>query len=181
MKSNVIVIDNQGSGFDKAVKESKKVATYEGLNRKNSLHLQLCAEEMLSLVRSVTGELQASFWIETEGPEFNLHLSTQTKMDAEKRQKLLGAATSGQNEAAGSFLGFLRNAFESAMAVNVDHSDELEDLPSDVLDDFANHTIECTDAEWDGYEQSTLRRLADCIKIGIRGDMVDMTVSKRFA
>ncbi|MBR2853846.1 MAG: hypothetical protein IKE81_05960 [Clostridia bacterium] len=181
MKSNVIIIDNMGNGFGKAIEETRKVSVYEELNHKDTIHLQLCAEEMMSLARSVTGEMKASFWIETESGLFDLHLSTKTKMDAEKRKQLLGAATSGQNEAAGSFLGFLRNAFESAMAVNVDHSDELEDLPSDVLDDFANHTIECTDAEWDGYEQSTLRRLADCIKIGIRGDMVDMTVSKRFA
>ena len=35
-------------------------------------------------------------------------------------------------------------------------------------------------AEWDGYERSILRRLADDVKIGIRGGMVEMTVSKRF-
>ena len=35
-------------------------------------------------------------------------------------------------------------------------------------------------AEWDGYERSILRRLADEVKIGIRGSMVEMTVSKRF-
>jgi len=47
--------------------------------------------------------------------------------------------------------------------------------------DLANHVVECTDAEWDGYEQSTLRRLADTIKIGIRGNNVEMTVIKNFA
>ncbi len=55
------------------------------------------------------------------------------------------------------------------------------DLPEDVLGDLANHTIECTDPEWDEYEQSTLRRLANSISIGIRGDTVDLTVTKTFA
>ena len=178
MKSNVITIDNRGNGFDKTIEEARKVAAYQELGPKESLQLQLCAEEMISLARSVTGEMQASFWIEAEGRQFDLHMSTSTKMDREKREQLLAAATSGKNEAAGSFLGYLRNAFESAMAANANHAD---DLPDEALDDLANHTIECTDAEWDGYEQSTLRRLADCIKIGIRGGEVDMTVSKSFA
>jgi len=178
MKSNIIVIDNQGNGYDKTIEEARKVAVYEELDHKDSLHLQLCTEEMMSLARSVTGEMKASFWISTEGKQFELHMSTQTTMDREKRRTLLAASTSGKNEAAKSFLGYLRDVFEQAMSANAVHGDE---LPEEVMDDLANHVIECTDPEWDGYEQSTLRRLADTIKISIRGDEVDMTVIKRFA
>ena len=178
MKSNVIMIDNQGNGFEKAIEEARKVAAYGALSHKDSLHLQLCAEEMLSLVRSVTGELKASFWIETEESVFFLHMSTQTVLDKEKRAQLLASSTSGKNEAANSFLGRLRNMIEQAMAAEAVHNN---DLPDDVLDDLVNHTIECTDPEWDEYEQSTLRKLANTIKIGIRGDAVDMTVVKSFA
>ena len=109
MKSNMIMIDNRGNGFEKAIEEARKVAVYEALSHKDSLHLQLCAEEMLSLVRSVTGEMKASFWIETEGKTFCLHMSTQTVLDKEKRAQLLASATSGKNEAAKSFLGQLRD------------------------------------------------------------------------
>ena len=34
--------------------------------------------------------------------------------------------------------------------------------------------------EWDGYERSILKKLADEVKIGIQGHTVDITVSKRF-
>ena len=179
MKSDVILIDNQGNGFDKSLEETRKTAAYRELSHKESLQLQLCAEEMLTMARGITGELQASFWIEAEGRAFDLHLTTKTVMDKEKRALLLGAATSGKNEAAGSFLGSLRDAFEQAMTADVDHSGG--DLPEDLLNDLPNHVIACVDPEWDKYEQSTLRRLADTIRIGIRGDNVDMTVSKRFA
>ena len=67
---------------------------------------------------------------------------------------------------------------ERAMAAEADHGDKLQ---PDVLDDLANHTIECTDPEWDGYEQSTLRRLADVIRIAIRGNHVEIIVSTHFA
>ena len=178
MKSDVIIIDNQGNGFEKTIEEARKVAAYEELSHKDSLHLQLCAEEMLSLVRSVTGELKASFWIETEGKTFCLHMSTQTVLDKEKRAQLLASSTSGKNEAAKSFLGQLRDMFEEAITAEASHADG---LPGDVLDDLANHTIECTDPEWDEYEQSTLKKLAKTIQIGIRGNTVEMTVITSFA
>ena len=177
MKSDVIVIDNAGKGFENAVAETRKVAQYQGLTGKDVLHLELMTEEMLSLVRSVTGEMQASFWIETEGTQFDLHLTTKTVMDKEKRYLLISSASSRKNEAAKTFLGYLRNALEEAMAAEVDHS--ANDLPLDVLNDLANHPID--DPEWDGYERSVLRKVADNVKIAIRGGVVDMTVSKNFA
>ena len=178
MVSDIIMIDNLGNGFDDALLETKKVCDYTGLHDKNAIRLQLISEELLSMARSITGEMQASFWIERDKAQYTLHLSTNTVMDREKRALLLGAASSRKNEEAGSFLGFLRNMFEDAMTGAPDHSDA---LPDDVVADRANHVVECTDAEWDGYEQSTLRRLADTIKIGIRGNNVEMTVIKNFA
>lgn len=176
MKSDTILIDNQGKGFTEALEETKKVASYTGLDPKLSTRLQLMTEEMLCLARSVTGEMQASFWIENEGSQFDLHMATKTVMDKEKRNNLLSSASSRKNEAAKGFLGKLRDKLEEALAAEVDHS---EDIPMDVIKDLANHPIE--DPEWDGYERSVLRRLADAIKISIRGGQVEIIVSKNFA
>ena len=176
MKSDMIRIDNQSNGFERAIEETNRVASYQGLNPKETLRLQVIAEEMLSLARSVTGEMEASFWIEGEGKAFNLHLTTRTVMDKDKRYQLLSSATSRKNEAAKGLLGKLRNAFEEAMAAEVDHSDE---IPDELIPDTVYQSID--DPEWDGYERSVLRSLADEVKIGIRGGTVDMAVSKRFA
>ena len=173
MKSDIINIDNFGNGFRASMDQTAKAAQYRGLSHKEDLRLRICAEEMLSLARSVTGELQARFWLESEGKKFDLHLSTKTVMDREKRENLIASATSRKNEAANSFLGRLRDAFEAAMV-----SDPDTDIPEDVLDDLANHPIEIP--EWDEYEQSILRSVADNVKIAIRGGVVDMTVSKSF-
>ncbi len=177
MKSDMIRIDNQSNGFERAIEETNRVASYQGLNPKETLRLQVIAEEMLSLARSVTGEMEASFWIEGEGKAFNLHLTTRTVMDKDKRYQLLSSATSRKNEAAKSLLGKLRNAFEEAMAAEVDHSDS--PVPDELIPDMVYQSID--DPEWDGYERSVLRSLADEVKIGIRGGTVDMAVSKRFA
>ena len=139
------------------------------------MKLELCAEEMLSMARMITGEMEALFWIENEGKAFELHMSTRTVMDKEKRSLLISAATSRKNEAARSFLGKIRDAFENAMAAEVEHCDQ---IPMELLHDLPYHAVE--DAEWDGYERSVLRRVADQIKVGIRGGMVDLTVCKSF-
>ena len=176
MKSDIICVDNHGNGFQKALAETQRVAAYLGLKGQETIRLQLCTEEMLSMARSVTGEMQASFWLECEDNCCALHLSTKTVMDKEKRAMLLSAATSRKNEAANTFLGKLRDAFEAAMASEVDHSDQ---IPDDIWGDLPNRVIE--DTEWDGYERSILRKVADEIKIGIRGGVVDMTVIKKIA
>ena len=173
MRSDIINLDNCGNGYQDALDQTAKAAQFRDLSRKEALRLRICAEEMLSLARSVTGELQARFWLESEGKKFDLHLSTKTVMDREKRENLIASATSRRNEAANSFLGTLRDAFEAAMVSEQDNS-----IPEDVLDDLANHPIEIP--EWDEYEQSILRNAADTVKIAIRGGFVDMTVSKSF-
>ena len=178
MKSDVITITNQGSGFEQALLETQKAAEYKGFSAKEALHLQLLTEEMLSMVEIVAGEVKASFWIESSGSQFELHVSTMTMMDQEKRSLLLSVASSRKNEAAGSFLGKLRDIIEEKLTAEPDYND---DLPSEVLDDLANHVIVCKDPEWDGYEHSTLKKLADVIKVSIRGKMVDLTISKKFA
>ena len=173
MKSDIIRIDNQGNGFQEALTQTEKAAQYRGLSRKESLQLRLCTEELLSLARSVTGEMKASFWLESEEKRFSLHLSTETVMDREKRKNLIASATSRRNEAANSFLGKLRDAFEEAMVVEAN-----AEIPEEAMDDMFNRVIEIP--AWDEYEQSILRNVADEVKIAIRGRLVDMTVIKSF-
>lgn len=174
MKTDVIHVDKRGGGFQDALLQTEKAAAFRDLGRKETLQLRLCTEEMLSLERSVTGETTADFWLESEGRRFDLHLSAQIVMDREKREKLIASATSRKNEAANTFLGRLRDAFEAAMV-----SEASSDIPDDVMDDMYNRTIEIP--EWDEYEQSILKTVADEVKIAIRGGAVDVIVTKSFA
>ena len=176
MKSDIVVIDNMGKGFSEAISHTQKVAEYMGVSHDDSITLQLITEEMLSMAHSITGEIKASFWLEAEGATYMLHLSTETVMDKEKRNLLIEAATSRKNEAAKGFLSKLRDAFESMMIADVTRN--ANDLPDDLFKDVPNIL---DDPEWDGFEGSVLKNLADEIKIGIRGKEVDMTVIKVFA
>ena len=174
MRSDIVKINNSGKGFQLASDQAKKVAVYKGLGEMDTIQLQVLTEEMLSLAHSISGEVNASFWIEFESSEAKLHLTTKAILDKEKRAELIQISTSRKNEAAKTFLGKIRDMFEEAMTAYPEYyqpsDDILHDLPQGIYDE----------PEWDGYERSILRNLADDIKIGIQGETVDITVSKFF-
>jgi len=176
MVSDIIAIDNQGRGFNNALEEAGRVAAYAGLDNKKTMRLNLLTHEMLSLARCITGELQANFWIEKAEEQFSLHMTTETVMDAEKRDMLISTTSTRKNEAAKGMLGWLQDKVERMMVAQVDHSEE--EVPYDLMSDVANSVFE--EPEWDGYERSVLLKLADDVKIGIRGKEVDIVVTKRF-
>ncbi len=85
------------------------------LDKKQSLRLRLIAEEMMTLMRSITGEVEAKFWIDNAGKEYSLHLSTNTIMYADKRKELVDIATKKENAAAKGVMGKIREVFEMAL------------------------------------------------------------------
>ena len=94
----------------------------------------------------------------------------------DKRATLISASSSRKNEAAGSFLGMLRDAFEQAMTADSDKV--FYELPDDIASDVVGHFVD--DPEYDQYEASVLKKLADDVKIAIRGGKVHMTVRNAF-
>lgn len=174
MRSDTVHIDNSGKGFESAVEQTRKVAAYEGISAAETVQLQVLTEEMLSLARSVTGEMEASFWIEMEDGVAVMHMATQAALDRQKRAELIASSTSRKNEAAKTFLGKIRDMFEEAMAADP----ETVSLPTDILADLPFGALE--EPEWDGYERSILKRMADEVKIGVQRGTVEITVSKRF-
>ena len=172
MRSDIISIDNQGNGLEAALSQTEAVAKFRGLDDKQALQLRILTEELMGMVRGITGEMTGTFWIDSEDRAFTLHVSTKTRMDAFKRYNFISASTENRNEAAKGFVGFLRDKFEKAMLS--------ED--NNVCFDYsgADRGEASGDEEWDRYERSILRKLADKIVIGVRGNNVEMDVLKQF-
>ncbi len=71
MKTTIISIHSSGSGFTDANQETEALAA--DLPEEQRLQLCLITEEMISLFRSVTGEVDnAEFWLEDEEGKFTL-------------------------------------------------------------------------------------------------------------
>ena len=96
MKTDVIVISNDGENMEEALAQAEKVACYKELPSRNAMHLRLLTEEMLGMMRSITGERKGAFWIEDHDGMYELHLQVETPMDFDKQERLLAASTSGK-------------------------------------------------------------------------------------
>ena len=95
-----------------ALEQADKVAAYKGLSMKDALHLRLLTEEMMGLMRSITGEREGIFWIEDEDGEYRLHLQVRTLLNSEEREQLLAVSSTGKNESAKGLMGRIRDFFD---------------------------------------------------------------------
>ena len=201
MKTDMIVVSSRGSQMEKALDQAEKVAAYKGLSGKNALHLRLLTEEMMGMMRSITGETEGVFWIEDENDVYRLHLQVTTRMDSDKRTQLLSAASSGRNESARGLMGKLRDFFdrgadEDVVAITspliLPGMYEESSLPTmdwewsmmryeeALAPSVQRQEKEALEA-WDELEKSVVARVADDVKVSIRGRTVEMTLEKKMA
>ena len=204
MKTDLIMISPSGEGMAEALKETERAAAYRGLTPKESLRLRLLGEEMMGMLRTIVGEGKSSFWVEAEGKAFSLHLSTGVRMNADIREELLKASTSGKNAAVKGFMSRVRDIFtqlcepDSAAIDPREYGFSYVDVASfdasmgvtthgllygwsmkEYKSSLEEHREEEAD-KWDELEKSITARLADEVRIFIRGSTVELVIEKAF-
>ena len=205
MKTDVIEISPTGEGMAEALRQTEKAAAYRDLSSKESLRLRLLAEEMMGMLRTIVGENRSSYWVEAEGKHFSLHLTAGVRMNAGLREELLKASTSGKNAAVKGFMSRVRDIFtqlsepDSSSISPTDYGFSYVDVTS--FDDASlgvtthgmtygwsmkayksaveEHREEEAD-KWDELERSITARLADEVRISIRGSAVELVIEKAF-
>lgn len=195
MKTDVIRITSSGEQMELALKQADKVAVYKELSVKNATHLRLLAEEMMGMMRSIAGEIEGTFWIEDEDGVFQLHLQAETLLNAQKREKLISAASSGKNEAARGFMGKLRAFFEPDeddlplffSPITADGPDGINDVTwsmftyREQLEQYMEEKRAGAAEAWDELEKSVISHMADDVKVNIRARKVDLTIVKKLS
>lgn len=195
MKSDVMVIGTNQDFTKKALDFTEQYAG--NLPKKAHLRIRLIAEELMNLFRSITGEMEAEYWVENESNIFTLHLDTQTLMYAGKRQELMELSSTKENAAAKGVIGKIREAFELALLPEDEReamlahyslfgfsgSDSMESGTEDVwrMSDYIEDVNKSDDTEFvqeakDELEKSIIANLAKEVTISIRGDKVSMAV-----
>ena len=200
MKSDIIQIISNGENMDTALNEVEKVAAYKGLTGKNALHLRLLGEEMMGMMRSITGETKGVFWIEEKDGLYELHLKVDALVDSKIRKQLLAASRSGKNEASKGLMGKLREFFfreadediaaftSPLLAGGISHGAgiPLTDWEWSLMRYVDKHNADPnpTEAEkeaWDELEKSVVSHVADDVKISIKGWETEMILKKKIA
>lgn len=193
MRTDVITVSSNGKQMSAALEQVEKMAAFKGLSSKGTLQLRLLTEEMMGMMRSITGEKEGQFWIEDEDGVYQLHLRMNTIMDPAKREQLLGASTSGKNEAARGLMGRLRDFFEQgdnlgALPYFMSEADDPTaatmrwewsmNAYQNTLQDYMEQDQRAREA-WDELEKSVVTHVADEIKVFIRGGQTEMTIIKK--
>ena len=200
MKTDVITVSSRGNRMEAALGQVDKVIVYKELSGKNALHLRLLAEEMMGLMRSVTGAGEGLFWIEEEDQEYRLHLQVRARLSEEKRERLLDVSSSGKNESAKGLMGRLRDFFDwgsdedlATFTSPLLMPEAFEHTSSPVLDwEWSMRRYEsalCAQMEtdpaardaWDELEKSVVKHVADDVKVFIRNGVVELVILKKLA
>lgn len=201
MKTDIITVSSRGKRMETALNQVEKVAAYKGLSPKSTLHLRLLTEEMMGMMRSITGETEGEFWIEDQDGVYQLHLRVEARLSSEKREKLLAASTTGRNESAKGLMGKLRAFFDwgcdedyDGFAGPVLMPEAFEHSSSPLLDwewsmrryeTELSARMEQNDSTareaWDELEKSVVKNVADDVKVAIRNGMVEMIIIKKIA
>ncbi len=189
MKSDVIAISSRQDRTDEVLSQAERVAAYQRLSRKGALHLRLLAEEMMNMMRTITGDVEGTFWIENEGEQYELHLRTNTAVDFYVREQLLSASTSGKNEADRGLTGKLRSFFEPVEGVPMMLDFNPDGSSADMVWTLRAYQQQVALAmqqeqagaaeKWDELEKSVVSHLADEVKVSIRSRKVEMVVYKK--
>ena len=201
MKTDVITVSSKGARMEKALTEVEKVCRYKELTARQALHLRLLTEEMMGMMRSITGETEGEFWIEDKDNVYELHLCVETRMNSDKRDKLLAASTSGKNESAKGLMGRLRDFFDRGADEDVAafstpllmpglyegvgaHSMEYEWSMIDYVEAVkagVEHEDKAAVEAWDELEKSVVSHVADNVKVSIKGSRAELIIVKKFA
>ena len=199
-----IKISNTGENMNAALDLTEQTAKSMGLSSRDTLRLRLLAEEMMSMVRAITGSFTAEYWLEHEGTTCKLVLSAKSELDYGKRSEFLSVSTTGKNTAKSGLMEKIRGIFEAGLygmeqsfaaqaeygvgmysvgmmgAVDAGMTEAIYAWSMQKYrNEIASKRTEYPDV-WDELEKSIIANLADEVSVGVTKNGVELTVQKKF-
>ena len=168
------MIGDPSSDMDRAYAVVDGYLNDAGIKGRNTLRIRLLSEEVLRLVRAVTGLTGMEFWIEGDSRVTRIFLTADGNIDKEKQRELLSVSSSGENSNQQGFFGTLLSMF------SFEDNEESQWSLKDYQDELRRRKEEdpySTEA-WEDMERSIVANLADDIEVGISKGKIKMTVTK---
>ena len=114
MQTEKRAITNQEAQILEALNSTEALGAKNGLDQKQILRLRLLAEELIGMMRGVTDEASAEYWVQQDGCQYVLHLSSDVKLTRKMREQILAVSSTGKNIAAKGFMGKLKDMIAAA-------------------------------------------------------------------
>ena len=198
MKSNICKIENGTKDLAAILKESERVAEYNGFTHKQALQLRLICEEIDGMLPYINDDFDGDLWIEYENGVCKVNVSVKIpELNIDKKEKLIDIATNRKNSAAVGIVGKIRSAIEnfflcdsavgvfssSGTLVSVHGYSEYVDYSYfwSLGEYRSNVKKEETSEDWDELERSVIASVADDVLVGIKGKQADIIIVKKIA
>ena len=195
MKSNVCKFENGQRDITAILKESERVAQYNGLTHKQTLQLRLLCEEIDGMLPNMIDDFEGALWIEFEDGVCKIKISVSIpQLDSEKKEELIGVAKNKKNAAATGIVGKIRNSIEdfflkketvdafTLSMSSIGYSEGVDYTYLWVLDEYRNGIEKDKQTEaWDELEKSVIASVADDVIVGVRGRCAEIEIIKNFA
>jgi hypothetical protein len=200
MKSNVCTIDKGTKDLGAILKESERVAEYNGLTHKQALQLRLLCEEIDGMLPNIAEDFKGSFWIDYADGVCKVNVSINIfELNATKKKELIEISKSKKNASAVGIVGKIRNALENFLLNEEEYMNSFDTTAgtfhlstgySEGVDYSYLWSLEQyrdlvkkeeKPEEWDELEKSVIASVADDVIVGVKGSKADIIIVKKFA
>ena len=199
MKSNVCKIEKGTRDLEAILRESERVAEYNGLSHKQALQLRLLCEEIDGMLPNIINDFEGELWIDFEDGICRVNISIQIpEFNADKKRELIGIAKDKKNAAAVGIVGKIRNAIENfflseermeawalptgSFGLGLEYNEGMNYACLWRLEEYRNFAKKEDQTEaWDELEKSVIASVADDIIVGVKGNRAEVVIMKGFA
>jgi hypothetical protein len=191
MQSNVIKIARDSENLNLILNETEKTAVYAELSTKQTLKTRLIAEELIGMLKELSENFDGIFWVDQDQLSFKFvtQIYLNETMDMQTKKKFINVSTDKKNASARGVMGKIRDIVENMLyPENAVYSGNFiaYQMESAVLLDDVWTLSRYRDAErnneepWDELEKSIIANLADDVIVSVKGNKVEITITKKF-
>lgn len=198
MKSNVCKIEKGTKGLEEILKESERVAEYNGFTHKQTLQLRLICEEIDGMLPNMIGDFDGDLWIEYDKGVCKVNVSIKIpELNLDKKEELIAIAKNKKNAATVGIVGKIRSAIENFFLneepigcfdasygafYETGYTGYVDYSYLWTLEQYRNSVNgEAQSEAWDELEKSVIASVADDVIVGVKGKQANIMIVKKFA
>ncbi len=198
MRSDICKIEKGTKDLSAILKESERVAEYNGLTGKQALQLRLLCEEVDGMLPNIIDDFSGSLWIEYDNGVCKVNVSIRIpELTAGRKRELVEISSNKKNASSAGIVGKIRCALEDFLlnedeyvrstSVGLFHpstgySEGVDYSYIWSLEQYKNTVNEKAEAvAWDELEKSIIASVADNVIVGVKGNKADIIIVKKFA
>jgi len=206
MVSDKFMVNSDAERMAAARYATENFAWQAKLDKRDTLRLELLVEETLGMVKTMLNDFYGQLWFVNEGAACEIHFEATADMNRNRKEELLSLSSTGKNAAAKGFMAKLGDVISGALYgfgqtmdaygqetihYGIVHTTgmmapSVDMVPIWTLQTYRDDLTQARGADsaaaeaWDELEKSIVARLADDVVVGVKGDRIDLIITKKF-